>query len=113
MELTHKVTGATKKVDDGLSEEELASYRDAGWAVTSAPADSGDAASGSSGSAKGGDQKKAESSSEKGAATETTQDEVDTGHAGLKVDEGATVAETGDNPAPASTTGKSKGTGKK
>ena len=90
MQLTHKVTVATKEVDDGTSDEDLKELKTAGWDVSSPPPDDD---SGSSDE---------DSGDGKGEAQPTTQDEVDTGHAGLQVDEGASVAESGDNPSEAS-----------
>ena len=101
MQLTHPTTGATKTVDDDADVTELT---DAGWQVSSPPAEDEDDAADESAddalSAAGTTSStEAESAEAANTTAPTTQDEVDTGHAGLQVDEGATTAETGTDPA--------------
>ncbi len=118
MEFIHPVTGATRSTDDDEKAERL---RSAGWQPVLGSADpdesadkpapqaskqkasksSGKGRKKSSGSASDHEAEagSGDSGESSGEPVPTTQDEVDAGHAGLQVDEGATVAETGSNPA--------------
>jgi hypothetical protein len=100
MQLTHPTTGATKTLPD---DADVTEYTDAGWQVSSPPAadeDSADESADDAASAAGTtSSKEAESAEAANTTAPTTQDEVDAGHAGLQVDEGATTAETGTDPA--------------